>query len=121
MYVVNKRLEISASHQLKLPYGSKCENLHGHNWLIDIQIMSDELTDYGMVLDFVVIKKLIHERLDHANLNEILDINPTAENIATWIRDTITDYLDDEQADRLVFVSKVKVQESEGNIAEWRR
>lgn len=31
MYTVIKRMEISASHRLKLSYESKCENLHGHN------------------------------------------------------------------------------------------
>jgi len=32
MFTVTKRLEVSASHQLKLDYPSKCQNLHGHNW-----------------------------------------------------------------------------------------
>ena len=36
MYYVKKTLEISASHQLNLSYKSKCENLHGHNWIIKI-------------------------------------------------------------------------------------
>ena len=36
MYTVIKRMEISASHSLKLSYRSKCENLHGHNWIITV-------------------------------------------------------------------------------------
>lgn len=122
MYVVNKRLEISASHKLQLPYKSKCKNLHGHNWIVNIQICADSLTDYGMVLDFVEIKKLIHEKLDHQNLNQVLSCNPTAENIADWIRNEIELHLSLNNADnRLIYVSKVTVQESEGNIAEWRK
>ena len=33
MYTVIKRMEVSAAHSLKLSYQSKCENLHGHNWI----------------------------------------------------------------------------------------
>lgn len=120
MYIVTKRLEISASHKLKLPYESKCQNLHGHNWIIDITVTTDELTDYGMVLDFVHIKNLIHSKLDHQNLNDILKVNPTAENIAFWIQNKINGYLLKEEPNRAVYVNKVRVQESEGNIAEWR-
>lgn len=36
MYTVIKRMEVSAAHSLKLSYRSKCENLHGHNWIITV-------------------------------------------------------------------------------------
>lgn len=119
MYQVTKRLEISAAHKLDLPYESKCANLHGHNWIVEITITANELTDYGMVLDFVEIKKMIHDKLDHQNLNDVLKVNPTAENIAYWIQTTINSYLNEYEPNRIVYVSKVRVQESEGNIAEW--
>ena len=109
MYKVKKRLEISAAHQLKLSYESKCENLHGHNWIIDIYLASQELNQDGMVMDFTHIKQAIHKKLDHKNLNQVLDFNPTAENIAKWI------------CDQLEHCYKVKVQESENNIAIYER
>ena len=105
MYYVKKRLEISAAHQLQLSYESKCENLHGHNWIITVYCRAQELNPDGMVIDFSVIKKCIKERLDHKNLNDILPFNPSAENMARWI------------CEEIPHCYKVEVQESENNTA----
>ena len=61
MYEVKKRLEISAAHRLALGYESKCTNLHGHNWIIDVYLRSKELNEDGMVMDFTHIKKAVQE------------------------------------------------------------
>ncbi len=107
MYYISKTIEISASHQLKLSYDSKCQKLHGHNWIITIHCRARELDENGMVIDFTQIKRLIADRLDHSNLNDVLPTNPTAENIAKWICDQIP------QAYR------VDVVESQGNKASY--
>ena len=99
MYTVIKRMEISAAHSLSLSYPSKCEYLHGHNWIITVHCRSKELNADGMVIDFS----------DHRNLNEVLPFNPTAENIAQWI------------CDQLPTCYKVEVQESEGNTAIYEK
>ncbi len=105
MYYLTKKIEISAAHRLKLSYDSKCENLHGHNWIITVYCKSKELDENGMVIDFTHIKKLITEKLDHTVINDVLgDVNPTAENIAYWVYQQID------------CCYKVSVQESEGNI-----
>ena len=52
MYTVIKRMEISAAHSLSLSYPSKCEYLHGHNWIITVHCRSKELNTDGMVIDF---------------------------------------------------------------------
>lgn len=120
MYKVSKRMEIAGSHQLKLDYESKCENLHGHNWLVTVEVTGQKLNNNSMLIDFSVIKNLIHDKLDHKNLNQELNFNPTAENISKWIADTIDDYLSN-NGDLQSKCTKVKVEETSDNYAEWSR
>lgn len=108
MYRVIKRLEISASHKLNLPYESKCQNLHGHNWILAVYLQSETLEN-GMVYDFTEIKKLVKSRLDHKNMNDYIE-QPTAENIAKYVCDVLGEKC-----------YKVEVQESEGNIAVYEK
>ena len=111
MYTVIKKLEISASHQLQLTYESKCQRLHGHNWIVHIYARAAELDENGMVIDFGHIKERIHGRLDHQHINDIMGpINPTAENMAKWIADELGEKC-----------FKVVVQESVGNVAIYER
>jgi len=109
MYTVKKTLEISASHSLKLSYESKCENLHGHNWIINVYCRSKELNDDGMIIDFSHIKKRIQDKLDHKNLNDILPFNTTAENMAKWI------------CEEIPYCFKAEVRESENNTATYEK
>ena len=105
MYYASKRMEIAGSHKLKLSYASKCENLHGHNWIITVFVKAQKLNKDGMICDFKHIKEKIHGKLDHGNLNDILPFNPTAENIAKWVTGQIPECY------------KASVRESEGNVA----
>ena len=100
MYTVIKRMEISAAHRLCLSYRSKCEQLHGHNWVITVYCRAKELNAEGMV---------IKSKLDHQVLNEVLPFNPTAEHIAHWVCEQIPSCF------------KVEVQESEGNTAIYEK
>ncbi len=109
MYYVKKRLEISAAHRLNLSYPSKCTSLHGHNWIIVVECRARELNADGMVTDFTHVKEMVQQRLDHAVLNDILPFNPTAENIARWIVDTVPN------------AWRCEVQESEGNAAIYEK
>ena len=109
MYYVSKRMEIAGAHNLKLDYESKCTNLHGHNWIVTVYCKSSILNQNGMIIDFKKVKELVSDKLDHQYLNEVVDFNPTAENMAKWICDNVP------------YCYKVSVQESEGNIAIYER
>ena len=109
MYYVKKRFEISAAHCLDLSYESKCTNIHGHNWIITVECKSKELNKDGMVTDFTHIKNLVKDKLDHSMINDIIQVNPTAENIAKWIVDHVPNCW------------RCEVQESEGNSAAYEK
>ena len=64
-----------------------------------------DVSKYQGDIDFKKVKELVSDKLDHQYLNEVVDFNPTAENMAKWI------------CDKVPFCYKVSVQESEGNIA----
>ena len=116
MYYVSKRMEVAGAHQLKLPYESKCENLHGHNWIIVVYCKAEKLTEYGMIVDFKKVKDVIHGRLDHGYINDIVaPLNPTAENMAKWICDRVNEICE------VGCCYKVSLQESEGNKAIYER
>lgn len=102
-------MEIAGCHHLNLSYESKCENLHGHNWIVTVFCKAEKLNDDGMVIDFKHVKNKIHSYLDHGNFNDLLPFNPTAENIARWIVEQISTCY------------KATVQESEGNIATYEK
>lgn len=109
MYYISKRMEVAGAHSLRLSYDSPCQNLHGHNWIITVHCKAEELDENGMVIDFKHIKNAVHGKLDHQNINEVVEFNPTAENLAKWICDSIPTCW------------KVEVQESEGNIAIYEK
>lgn len=105
MFRVSRQIEFCYGHRL-LDYSGKCCHLHGHNGKVVITLESAGLDDQGMVLDFSEIKRVvsgwIDECLDHRmilrrddpavpalqELGEpvfLMDVNPTAENIAKLI------------------------------------
>lgn len=107
MYFVRKRLEIAAAHSLSLNYGSKCSNLHGHNWIMTIYCKAEKLNENGMVVDFSHIKDMLNEKMDHNILNKVFDFNPTAENLARWVVENVPNCY------------RAEIQESEDNFAAY--
>jgi len=90
MYKLKVEGNFSSAHNLR-GYKGKCEDLHGHNWKVEITAQSEELDEIGMLLDFKFLKKELNavlEDLDHKYLNKLVQFkktNPTSENIAKYI------------------------------------
>ncbi len=87
-----KEFQFEAAHHLpNVPKGHKCGRLHGHSFLVRLEITSEVDEHTGWVMDFAELKaafKPLYERLDHHYLNEIPGLeNPTSEVLAKWIWD----------------------------------
>jgi 6-pyruvoyltetrahydropterin/6-carboxytetrahydropterin synthase len=86
MYILKLKHHFSSAHRLE-NYDGACANLHGHDWKVEVEIQNHTLVS-DMVVDFKVLKKLI-DNLDHCFINDKVDFNPTAENIAKYFYDEI--------------------------------
>ena len=90
MFRLKIHTSFAAAHCL-IHYQGDCENLHGHNFKVQVVLAGERLDDTGMLVDFIDVKNLMGQvlaRLDHQNLNEVspFDVkNPSAENIARYL------------------------------------
>ncbi|MCX8124007.1 MAG: 6-carboxytetrahydropterin synthase QueD [Spirochaetes bacterium] len=84
MYILTIEDYISAAHQLR-GYKGKCENIHGHNWKVEVSVYGEKLNELGILIDFHDLKDMLKEVLqqfDHKNLNDVeefLNLNPSSE------------------------------------------
>jgi len=121
MYELKIVTRFAAAHQLRM-VASKCENLHGHNWKIEVCVHGKTLDQSGVVMDFGVIKAHVREiiqRLDHCFLNELEWFGgqrpPSSENIARFIAEQLAEQL----ADAPVQVASVSAWESDDACATY--
>ncbi len=90
MYILSIEDTLSSAHQLR-EYKGKCENLHGHNWRIVVEVAGDRLNSIGLLVDFHDLKRVLGDilgELDHKNLNDVpcfSEHNPSSENLAAYI------------------------------------
>ena len=112
----------SSAHQLR-GYKGKCENLHGHNYKIEIYARGSELDNIGLLVDFGVLKEAADEvvlYLDHLNINELppfdVELNPSAENLARYILERVAARVGDER----VKVYKVRCFETPTSVATYQ-
>jgi len=95
MFEVSVEETFAAGHALR-NYRGKCENVHGHNYRVQLTFRGPELDAAGLLVDFVIVKRLMQavvDRLDHQYLNDLAPfdmINPSAENIAKYFYDEIS-------------------------------
>jgi len=120
MYEVTIIKSFSAAHLLA-QIGGKCEELHGHNFKVEVTLAAPNLNESGLLIDFRVVKKWLNEildQMDHKHLNELpyfAGINPSAENIAKYIYDQMKLKIKEPQ----VRIARIKVWESENAVVTY--
>jgi 6-pyruvoyltetrahydropterin/6-carboxytetrahydropterin synthase len=123
MFEVSVEQTFAAGHALR-NYKGACENVHGHNFKIQVTIEGRELDQTGMLVDFLDVKQSMRDviaRLDHRFLNDVppFDVkNPSAENIAEYFYEELTTGLVSNPVP--VRVREVKVWETDIQSATYR-
>jgi 6-pyruvoyltetrahydropterin/6-carboxytetrahydropterin synthase len=123
MFEISVDQTFAAGHALR-NYKGKCENVHGHNFRVQVTIEGERLDDTGLLVDFIDVKNLmggVIGRLDHQFLNEIppFDVtNPSAENIAEYFHREMTSGLAGTPVP--VRIREVKVWETEIQSATFK-
>ncbi|HEY0084083.1 MAG TPA: 6-carboxytetrahydropterin synthase QueD [Pyrinomonadaceae bacterium] len=122
MFEVMIERNFSSAHQLR-GYKGKCENLHGHNYKIEIFARGRELDHIGLLVDFGELETAADEivqYLDHRNINELppfdAELNPSAENLARYILEHVAARVSDER----VQVYKVRCYETPTSVATYQ-
>ena len=120
MYRLTIHTAFAAAHNLT-NYQGDCENLHGHNWKVEVSITTNELDKAGLGIDFKILKKETNsllKTLDHKYLNELApfkEISPSSENIARFLYRELTGIFGSEK----VKVESVTVWESDFAAATY--
>ncbi len=122
MYHLTILSSFAAAHNL-LNYQGDCENLHGHNWKVEVTVATRELDSAGLGIDFKTLKRHTNEildRLDHKYLNDLeffRNISPSSEHISRYIFEA----LESELKVTGVAIEAVKVWESDNACATYTR
>ena len=120
MYRLTIFTHFAAAHNL-IHYQGDCENLHGHNWKVEVTVAAQELDKSGLGIDFKILKKTTKEvldQLDHKYLNQLApfqEVSPSSENIARFLFESLRERLDSEN----VKVERINVWESENACASY--
>jgi 6-pyruvoyltetrahydropterin/6-carboxytetrahydropterin synthase len=117
MYRITKQFAFSASHQLSnLPGDHPCARLHGHNYIVEVELAAETLDENGFVLDYRALapfKAYIDDRLDHRHLNEVFGHDGVTSEV-------LARALFDWARARWVQVTAMRVSETPKTWAEYR-
>ena len=122
MFTLCVKDSFAAAHRL-VGYKGKCEELHGHNFTVEVCVAGEKLQDDGMLIDFSVLKGHLHEildGLDHKYINDIPFFSEhasSAEYIAMYIFSEMEKHI---SSDR-VRMKNVRVWESDRAYASYER
>jgi 6-pyruvoyltetrahydropterin/6-carboxytetrahydropterin synthase len=108
MFLLNVKATYDSAHYLR-NYHGRCENLHGHHYVVEAALAFDDVGEGGMAYDFTEAKRhlrAIADTLDHQNINDLepfTELEPSAENQARWIFEEMQRRLEG-YAEHLVYV-----------------
>lgn len=120
MYEITVISHFSGAHRLRYLHG-KCEELHGHNWKVEVSVVSSRVGKDGLVIDFGILKQKLDKvlkSLDHTYLNDLplfLGTEPSSEMIAKYIFDRMKTELKGHS----VTLKRVAAWESETSSATY--
>ncbi|MGB9606000.1 MAG: 6-carboxytetrahydropterin synthase QueD [Bryobacteraceae bacterium] len=126
MFEISVEETFSAAHALR-GYRGKCENVHGHNYKVQVTLQGERLDGAGLLVDFVEAKQWLRaavEQLDHRLLNDVPPfdrVNPTAENMARHFYQEIEHALQASGHAGRVRLARVRVWETETAAATYYR
>jgi 6-pyruvoyltetrahydropterin/6-carboxytetrahydropterin synthase len=109
MYQLKILTSFAAAHNLT-HYQGDCENLHGHNWKVEVTVTARELDKSGLGIDFKVLKSetnTLLKTLDHKYLNELppfIGTSPSSENISCYLYGELSRILNNDNV-RVVLVT----------------
>jgi 6-pyruvoyltetrahydropterin/6-carboxytetrahydropterin synthase len=119
MYTIRKEFAFSASHCLDhLPVTHPCSRVHGHNYVVVVELRSETLNDDEFVKDYREldpVKKFIDDGLDHKHLNDFLPVRPTAENMARYLFDLFKDLIPELNAVEISETPKTNARYEQSN------
>lgn len=138
-FSVVKKFSFEASHRLYNLPNSACSNFHGHSYHVDIEIASEQLNEFGMIVDFSKLKETfgtwLQDNYDHAMIfgdtdpfiqtfNKenskflVMKGMPTAENMAYTFAMKVDEIITNEFNFDPIYI-KIRVAETEKNIASY--
>ena len=89
MFKIGIEYQFEAAHFLTgVPETHKCSRMHGHNYVVVVEMAAEGLDGVGFVIDYFdirPIKDFIDKEWDHRVLNEVVDFNTTVENLAWFL------------------------------------
>jgi 6-pyruvoyltetrahydropterin/6-carboxytetrahydropterin synthase len=109
MFLLNVKASYDSAHFLR-NYKGKCENLHGHHYVVEAGLAYEDVGEGGMAMDFTDAKRALRaiaNELDHQNINDLepfTTLEPSAENQARWIFEEMRRRLPEPDGEHLVYV-----------------
>ena len=139
-FTLSKTFRFEAAHRIAKGYEGKCKHIHGHSWNGSIKVSCSKVDQFGMGVDFGIIKQFLKQIEDYFDHKLILykedtalikvcqqqgwdvvifdDDNPTSERIARYIYEEAVAFFQDQSID--CSIDAVKVCETCTSSCEWR-